>query len=138
MPQFGAGQELASQCPRVAAPTGWRAWHDGDGPIPAVLQQQADAMANNPDIPLGSTASVPLAGVTAMVRVEPRTWARDQSGEFATGCYRVAGVYLPADGFSTVVPPTPQPDKLSKTVGVLTVASLVVGIATTVAGWTRK
>lgn len=87
-------------------------------------------------MPLGATESYPLPGVTTLIRVEPRIWGRDAQGELVQGCFRSGGIYLP-DG-ETVTPPSSPDDKLSKTIGILTAVSLVVGTAATLVTWGKK
>lgn len=131
MAQFGAGPALAAQCPRVPAPEGWRSWTDADGPLPGALAQRAQAMADDQSVPLGTTESYPLPGVSTLIRVEPRAWGRDAQGELVPGCFRAGGVYLPSGAPSaseTIVPPE---SKVSKAVGVLTLLSLAVGTVAT-------
>lgn len=87
-------------------------------------------------MPLGTTESYPLPGVTALVRIEPRLWGRDAQGNLVQGCFRVGGVYLPSGtAVGAVAPPA---DGLTKAVGVLTAVSLVVGTVATLAAWARK
>lgn len=136
MAQFGAGPELSAQCPRVPTPDGWRGWGDADGPIPEALGKRAQALANDVGVPLGTTESYPLPGVTTLIRVEPRVWRREANGELVQGCFRSGGVYLPSGAPTEHV--TPPSDKTSKVVGVLTAGSLVVGIIATLASWGRS
>lgn len=131
MPQFGAGPQLAAQCPRVPTPDGWRAWTDADGPIPDALAARAKAMADDQAVPLGTTESYPIPGVTVLVRVEPRAWNRDTAGALTEGCFRAGAVFLPA-----IV--APSSDRLTKTIAILTAVSLAVGTVATIAAWKRK
>lgn len=131
MAQFGAGQELAAQCPTVPSPDGWRAWLDGDGPIPEALAKRAVLFAADLEIPLGSTESYPLPGVTTLIRVEPHTWGRDMSGNLVQGCFRTGAVFLPSEG----VTPPEKSGGWEKAIAVLTVASLAVGTAATLYSW---
>jgi hypothetical protein len=138
MAQFGAGSELAAQCPRVPSPDGWRAWlPEADGPVPDALTHRAEAVAGDASVPLGTTESYPLPGVTTLIRVEPHIWSRDAQGMLVQGCFRSASIYLPIE-----TPPgagvTPPSDSLSKTIGILTVVSLAVGTAATLAAWGSK
>lgn len=137
MAQFGAGSALAAQCPRIDVPDGWRAWlEDADGPVPDALVKRAQAIAADPAIPLGATESYPLPGVTTLIRIEPRVWGRNEKGDLVEGCFRSTGIYLPSgapDGAGI----TPPIDGLSKTVGIFTVVSLVVGTVATLATWGR-
>lgn len=141
MAQFGAGSELAAQCPRIQAPDGWRAWLEGaDGPLPDALSKRALALIADQALPLGSTESFPLPGVTTLIRVEPRVWGRNDKGELVEGCFRSGGVYLPsgaAEGAGAVTPPS-EMSRTEKIVGVLTAISLVVGTAATIATWGKE
>lgn len=138
MTQFGPGTQLAAQCPTVPPPDGWRSWVDADGPVPAALSARAAAIAADAGVPLGTTESYPLPGVTTLLRVEPQAWSRDGQGNFTPGCYRVAAVYLPVSAAAGGVT-APAPDAgLNRTVGVLTVVSLAVGTAATIATWKGK
>lgn len=128
MVQLGAGTQLAAQCPVASIPDGWRNWSDADGPIPDEIVKRAQAVIADSAVPLGATESYPLPGVTTLIRIEPRAWGRDAQGNFVQGCFRTAGVYLPSGG---VVSPATG-DSLSRTIGVLTAVSLVVGTVATV------
>mgnify|MGYP003693895425 CR=1 FL=1 len=65
--RFGVGPEFSAQCPRAEVPDGWRAWvPEVDGPVPEALTKRAAAFAADPTIPLGSTESYPLPGVTVL------------------------------------------------------------------------
>jgi hypothetical protein len=135
--QFGAGSALAAQCPRVPPPDGWKPWlQELDGPIPESLAERAQALVDNPEVPLGATASYPLPGVTTLVRLEPRVWGRDEKGALVEGCFRSVGIYLPS-GTPNVVTPPAGDSKLAKTIGILTVASLAVGTVATLARWNQ-
>jgi len=137
MAQFGPGSALAAQCPIAPIPNGWRAWSDADGPVPDALSARAQAVVADQAVPLGVTESYPLPGVTVLIRVEPRAWGRDAQGALVQGCFRSAGIFLPS-GTSAgggVTPPSSGGDSLSRTVGILTAVSLVVGTAATVATW---
>lgn len=137
MAQFGVGPELAAQCPPASLPDGWRYWSDVDGPVPDALAARAQAAANDETVALGATQSYPLPGVIALIRVEPHIWARDTSGNLVQGCFRVGGIYLPANTPVAVSPPS-NPDSLSKTIGALTIASLAVGTLATIATWGKR
>jgi len=122
---------MAAQCPQLSAPSGWRPWADADGPIPDELGKRSQALVDDQSIPLGTTESYPLPGVTTLIRLEPHMWARDDKGDLVQGCFRAAGVYLPeqspsAAGISA------EPDTASKVIAGLTIASLGVGIVATV------
>lgn len=115
-------------------------WTDANGPIPDGLAQRAQTMANDQTVSLGATQSYPLPGVVTLIRVEPRVWSRDATGEPVTGCFRVGGIYLPSGATpdaSDVTPPEDS-DTLSKWVGGLTVVSLLVGTLATISTWGKK
>lgn len=133
MAQYGVGPDLATQCPVVPPPDGWRAWIDADGPVPDALAKRASAFASDTSVPLGSTESYPLPGVTTLIRIEPHAWSRDAQGNLVQGCFRTGAIFLPAT--ESVTPPTSSVDK---TVGVLTAVSLVVGTAATLASWGKS
>jgi len=133
MAQFGAGPEFAAQCPSAPTPDGWRAWLDSDGPIPDALAKRAQALVDDQSIPLGSTESFPLPGVTTLLRLEPRTWSRNAQGALVQGCFRSIGIYLP--GGAPAVAASSGPSTLDKVVGVLTAISLVAGIGASIASW---
>lgn len=137
MAAFGAGTDLAAQCPAVPIPDGWRNWSDADGPIPDALAKRAAAVAADPSVLLGTTESFPLPGVTTLIRVEPRVWGRDAQGNLVQGCFRTGGIFLPsgAPAAGSITPPSSGTTKL---VGVLTVVSLAVGTAATIATWGKK
>lgn len=132
MAQFGAGTELAAQCPTAPIPDGWRNWSDADGPVPDALAKRAQAIANDLTAPLGVTESYPLPGVVTLIRVEPRVWGRDAQGNLVQGCFRTGGIFLPsgAPAASSIV--APSTGSVDKTVGVLTAISLAVGTVATV------
>ena len=133
--QFGVGPELAAQCPQSPTPDGWRAWLESDGPIPDALAKRAAAVGADLSVPLGATESYPLPGVTVLMRVEPHTWGRDDKGNLTQGCFRAVGIYIPA--IEEVRPPTEGRNKLDTTVGVLTAASLVIGIGASIWHWKK-
>ena len=137
--QFGAGAQLAAQCTRLPAPDGWRPWTDQDGPIPDALAQRALAIAADQTVSLGATESYPLPGVTVLLRVEPHTWNRDNTGNLIEGCFRAGAPYLP-EGTPSVAETVnaPAEDGWGKTVTVLTAVSLVIGIGATLAAWGSK
>jgi hypothetical protein len=136
MAQFGAGPELAAQCPTVPAPDGWRPWTDAEGPIPEALEKRAAAFVADLSIPLGSTESYPLPGVTTLIRIEPRVWSRDAVGNLVQGCFRSGGIYLPDGGVTS--PQEKGGSGWEKTIAVLTVASLAVGTAATLYSWGKR
>jgi hypothetical protein len=136
MAQFGAGLELAAQCPRVGTPDGWRAWlSESDGPIPDALAKRAQALVDDAAVPLGVTESYPLPGVTTLIRVEPRVWGRDEKGDLVQGCFRAGGVYLPSGSPPAETITSPEVSTTSKIIGALTIASLAVGTVATLATW---
>ncbi len=138
--QFGAGSDLAAQCQPVPTPNGWRPWAiDSDGPVPDALALRARSVAVDESVPLGTTESYPLAGVTALIRIQPSLWSRDAQGNLTQGCFRVGGIFLPDNtpGIAASVTP-PTNDSTGKLVGVLTVISLAVGTVATLASWGTK
>lgn len=108
--------------------------------MPDALAQRAQALADDQSVTLGSTESYPLPGVTTLIRVEPHVWAKNAQGDFTEGCFRVGGVYLLASDPSAagVATAAASSDGLSKTIGILTVASLAIGTAATLASWGKK
>lgn len=137
--QFGAGPDLAAQCPQAPVPDGWRNWVDADGPVPDALAKRATAIAADPNVPLGTTESYPLPGVTVLIRVEPQAWSRDAQGNLTQGCFRTGGVFLPSGSAAAAGVTAPTSDaSLSRTVGVLTAVSLAVGTVATVATLRKK
>lgn len=104
--------------------------------MPPALRDRANVLASSP---LGTTENFPIPGVTAMIRSEPRTWAHDSSGGLIQGCFQAGAVYVPA-GHETVIAPVASGglSRLEITVGVLTIASLAVGTAATIATWKKK
>lgn len=138
MAQYGAGIELAAQCPRVAIPDGWRPWTDADGPVPDALAKRAQALANDASVPLGATESFPIPGVTTLIRIEPRTWSRNGGGELVQGCFRVGGIYIPANTPDGAGIKAPEDSGINKAVGWLTAGSLVIGITTALANWGKS
>jgi hypothetical protein len=135
MAQYGAGTELAAQCPRVSAPDGWRAWVDADGPLPDALAKRAQAVAADAAVPLGTTESFPLPGITALIRVEPHVWGRDAQGNLVQGCFRAGAIFLPSGAPAVSAVTAPQEGGAGKLIAGLTVASLAVGILATVASF---
>ena len=142
MTQFGAGAQLADQCPQAPTPDGWRVWViTSDGPVPDALVTRATALATDTSVPLGTTESYPLPGVTTLIRVEPQTWGKDQAGALVRGCFRGSSVYLPVAPVPTpgsVTPPTEPDSRLTHTVNVLTAVSLAVGTVATIASLKGK
>jgi len=135
MAQFGAGPELVAQCPRVPPPDGWRPWIDADGPGPDALAKRAQAIASDTSVPLGTTESYPLPGVTVLLRVEPHVWGRDAQGNLVQGCFRAGAIFLPSGAPAVSAITAPQ-ESTGKIIAGLTVASLAVGIIATVASLT--
>lgn len=139
MAQFGAGSALAAQCPVASIPDGWRAWLvDADGPVPDALMKRAKAVIDDPAVPLGATESYPLPGVTTLIRVEPRVWGRDEKGDLVEGCFRMAGIYLPGGTAEGAGIKPPSSNRWDRAITILTVASLAVGTAATIHGWSRS
>lgn len=138
MAQFGAGSQLAAQCPVAPAPDGWRLWNEADGPVPDALARRARAVVDDPAVQLGSTESYPLPGVTTLIRVEPRLWGRDEQGNPVQGCFRASGIYLPSGATegAGITPPAPS-SGWDRAIAILTVASLAVGTAATLHGWSK-
>lgn len=139
MAQFGAGSALAAQCPVTPIPEGWRAWYpDVDGPVPDALMKRAKAVVDDPGVLLGATESFPLPGVTTLIRVEPRVWGRDEKGDLVEGCFRSAGLYLPDGAPEGAGIKPPSSSKWDRAITILTVASLAVGTAATIHGWSSR
>ena len=95
-------------------------------------------MAADQSVPLGTTESYPLPGVTVLIRVEPHVWGRDAQGALVQGCFRVSMAYLPIGSAAAAGITAPSDAGLSRTVGVLTVVSLAVGTTATLAAWAKK
>jgi hypothetical protein len=129
---FGVGPELAAQCPRVSPPDGWRPWTDADGPLPEALAKRAQAVAGDTAVALGATESYPLPGVTALIRVEPHSWGRNEKGALVQGCFRAGVIFLPSAPSGSAVTP-PQEVGAGKIIAGLTVTSLAVGILVSLA-----
>lgn len=138
MAEFGAGPEFAAQCPQVPAPDGWRPWVDADGPIPEAVTKRSKALVDEALVPLGTTESYPLPGVTALIRVEPHKWGRDASGALIQGCFRAASIYLPSRSPAVETITSPGIGTTTKLIGGLTVVSLTVGIIATVASFKKR
>lgn len=135
MPQFGAGTQLAAQCPRPDAPDGYRLWDpDWDGPVPDALAQRARAMATDASTPMGAMESFPLPGVVALIRVETHVWGPDASGKLVAGCFRTAGAYLPVEK-TTLVQPLTRESPWAKAAAILTVFTVGAGIIATLTSW---
>jgi hypothetical protein len=83
------------------------------------------------------TESYPLPGVTVLIRVEPHAWSRDAQGNLVQGCFRAGAIFLPSGSAAGAGITAPSADGLSRTVGILTVVSLAVGTAATIATWKR-
>jgi hypothetical protein len=138
MPQFGAGSQLAAQCPTVPIPNGWRNWSDADGPIPDALAARARAIVADETIPLGTTESYPLPGVTTLIRIEPRVWGRDAQGNLIEGCFRTGGIFLPYNAPDAAGIAPPSTSRAEKVITALTIASLSVGTIATVVSLRRR
>ena len=102
-----------------------------DGEVPTSLAQRAQAIAADQSLPLGTTDSYPLPGVTTLIRGEPRVWGRDAQGPLVEGCFRVGAVFLPgeAPAAAAIVSSATATEKI---VGVLTAVSLAVGTFATI------
>lgn len=138
MISYGQGNEFAAQCQTASAPDGWRNWIDADGPIPDALAKRAKAIIDDPSVPLGATESYPLPGVTTLIRIEPRVWGRNENGDLVQGCFRAAGVYIPAGAPEGAGVASPSKSGWDRAIAVLTVASLSVGTAATLHGWSQS
>jgi hypothetical protein len=138
--QFGAGPQLAAQCPRAPALIGLRPWTDADGPVPVPLATRATVLAADTTVPLGATESFPLPGVTALIRVEARAWLRGADGSLAEGCFRVGGVYLPAENEEAIVRPPilVNESPWAKAAAILTVVTVGAGIIAGLTSWISK
>jgi hypothetical protein len=102
---------------------------------------RGQALIDDHTVALGSTESYPIPGTTVLIRVEPHVWGRDPNGNLIQGCFRSVGIYLPTGTppvSEVVTPPSEEEGKLSKTIGVLTAVSLVVGTVATLATWGRS
>lgn len=95
---WGSGAQYQANCPAfLPAPPGHVAWDTNvNGPIPANVQQQATALANDLTKPLGYTSTVYVSGIPVLVRVDAHTWTTDSTGTTVAGCYHGADVWLPA------------------------------------------
>jgi hypothetical protein len=89
-------------------------------------------MAADASIPLGTTESYPLPGVTTLIRIEPHVWGRDPQGTLVQGCFRAGGIYLPSGTPEGTAGITPPESKINKAITVFTLASLVAGTIATV------
>jgi hypothetical protein len=138
MTQFGAGPEFAAQCPSAPPPEGWRPWIDADGPVPEALAQHAERLSADQVVPLGTTESHPIPGITTLIRVEPRSWAKDAHGVFQQGCFRVGAIYLPSGTPAVTTSVVPPMSRMAKAVTTLSVISLTIGIAATLAKWGKS
>jgi hypothetical protein len=88
-------------------------------------------------VPLGTTESFPLPGVTTLIRVEPTIWMRDKGGQLIQGCFRSGGIYLPENAPAASGITAPESTQ-SKIIGALTIASLSVGTLATVASLRKR
>lgn len=100
--------------------------------MPDALSRRATAVATDQSVPLGTTESYPLPGVTTLIRVEPRAWARDDKGTLTQGCFRAGGIYLPIESAAGAGIAAPT-DTWAKPVEILTAVSLAVGTVATIA-----
>jgi len=137
MVKFGAGPELAAQCPQMAPPDGYRAWIEADGPIPDELAKRAAVLGADVTLPLGAFESYPIPGITTLMRVEPHVWGRDDKGNLVQGCFRAVGIYVPALVAAGAGLNVPSSSRLETTIQVLTAASLVIGIGAAVWRWKK-
>ena len=103
--------------------------------MPEALAQHAERMAADQAVPLGTTESHPIPGITTLIRVEPRVWARDAQGTLIQGCFRVGTIYLPSGTPAIMTATAPSMSRMEKAVLVLTAASLTVGITATLVRW---
>ncbi|RPH62420.1 MAG: hypothetical protein EHM89_05620 [Acidobacteria bacterium] len=94
-------------------------------------------MVDDPAVPLGTTESYPLPGVTTLIRLEPHSWSRNSDGDLVQGCFRAGGIYLPSGSPSAEGITAPE-SSTNKLIGGLTIVSLAVGIAATVASFKDK
>jgi hypothetical protein len=105
--------------------------------VPDALAKRATAIAADQTVPLGTTESYPLPGVTTLIRIEPRIWSRNEQGVLVQGCFRSGSIYLPAAA-AAGAGTAPSETGLAKAAAVLTVVSLAVGTAATLAAWGEK
>ena len=105
--------------------------------MPDVLAKRSKSLVDDQSVPLGTTESYPLPGVTTLIRLEPHLWSRDPAGNLTQGCFRAAGIYLPsrAPSAETITAPMSGTTKL---LGGLTMVSLAIGIVATAATLRKK
>ena len=107
--------------------------------MPDDLLARSQALVADTAIPLGTTESYPLPGVTTLMRVEPSLWGRS-NGDVVQGCFRSTGIYLPSK--APLVKSTEEKKEgispTTKLIGGLTVVSLTVGIIATVASLRKR
>lgn len=106
--------------------------------MPDVLAKRSKSLVDDQSVPLGTTESYPLPGVTTLIRVEPHMWGRDEGGNLIQGCFRAAGVYLPSAAPSVESIKAPAMSRTTKLIGGLTVVSLSVGIIATAASLKKR
>ncbi len=99
--------------------------------MPDVLAKRSKGLVDDQSVPLGTTESYPLPGVTTLIRVEPHMWSRDETGNLIQGCFRSAGIYLPSAAPSVESITAPTMSRTTKLIGGLTVVSLAAGIIAT-------
>jgi len=117
----------------------FRPWlDDTDGPVPTPLALRATVLAADPKVPLGTTENFPLPGITALIRVETRTWRRSPDGSLAEGCFRVGGVYLPAESEEVQPPIRIHDSPWEKAAAILTVVTIGAGIIAGLTSWVSK
>ncbi len=124
--QYGQGQQFQNTCPPFPpAPPGYVVWNTTvNGPVPADVQQQANALAKDMTQQLGTQVTVYSSGVPVIVRVDPHPFTYDSQGNIVPGCYHGATVYAPILG--GVTPPAPGSSSVG---GTLFTLSLVLGVA---------
>ena len=99
--------------------------------MPDVLAKRSKSLLDDQSVPLGTTESYPLPGVTTLIRVEPHMWGRDEGGNLIQGCFRAAGIYLPSGAPLAESITAPTMSRTTKIIGGLTMVSLTVGIIAT-------
>jgi hypothetical protein len=126
--QYGVGPSFAAQCPPTPAPpTGYRVWTPHDGPVPASVIEVAKRLAYDMSKPLGTSESVPIPGMTVIVRLDPHTWTTGPGGQHLAGCFHGATVYLPDHH---ILPPS-TPSRGARVVEGLSLLSIIGGLALT-------
>jgi hypothetical protein len=101
--------------------------------------QRSKALVDDPAIPLGTTESYPLPGVTTLMRVEPSLWGRVGS-DLVQGCFRSAAIYVPAQSalVKSIEEKKEGISQTTKLIGGLTIVSLTVGIIATVTSLRKR